>query len=171
MRVLCNALLGLASAIAANALGEPRVITFPTSDLVEPENENALSQGSAQTVFSASTSNDFTIASKERRHATPLLLDADDDEAVHLAAQTFARDVHSVTGVRPELYNNTLPAGIEHAIVVGTVESKLIQNGVKGLDYRELKGKWESYDVRTAKFHGVEKALVVAGSDRVSRVS
>jgi hypothetical protein len=175
MRVLSKALIGLASVLAVNALGEPRVITFPTSRDVDQEagvNDILSSDdASAQTVFAPvhHTSNSFIIASKTHKHATSLLLDSNDDEAIHLAAQTFARDVCWITGIRPQLYNDTLPEEVEHAIVVGTVTSKLVQKGVKGVDYRELEGKWESYDVRVARYDGLKNALVIVGSDRVSR--
>lgn len=183
---LSNTLFGLASLAslaAVQGLGEQRVITFPNVNLDSDRIDGAAAAGDApaQAVLSVPSQThgllhgDFLIASKHKhkhkKHATPLLLDSNDNEAIHLAAQTFARDVYWVTGVRPELYNDTLPKGTPHAIVVGSVDSDLIKGVKGGEEIKQLQGKWESYDVRVREYKGLEKALVVVGSDRVGLVS
>jgi hypothetical protein len=154
-------------AVGALALGEPKVIVFPSIDTASSFDD------SSQITFSSSTSSsstdDFLIASNHQHHAAALLLDSADDEAIHIAARTFAHDIYRVTGVSPSLYNDSLPHDVKTAIVAGSASSKLI-SGLHGTDYADdLKGKWESYDVREVKEpgHGLEDSLVVVGSDRV----
>ena len=112
------------------------------------------------------------IASKRHRYATPLLLDSRDDVAIHIAAETFADDVRKVTGLKVALYNDTLPRHIKSAIVVGSLESRVVQD-VQNVDLSGLQGKWESYDARVMPkaLHGLDEALVVVGSDRVGRLA
>ena len=142
-------------------LGEPRVISFPTFDAPD-----ALSD---QTIFTAAHEDGFIIASKYHRYAVPILLDSEDDVAIHLAAQTFVDDIFKVTGQTPRLYNDTLPKGTQKAIIAGSAGSRLIE-GMAKEEYEGLRGKWESYDVRVQSkpVNGVEEALVAVGSDRVS---
>lgn len=174
---------GVASAVAAalavaplvSALGEQRVIHFPESSSELDTGASLLDdlKGAAQTVFAPSSasngksSSDFIIASKHDEYAVPFLLDSSDNTAIHLAAQTLARDVHSITGFRPILYNDTLPSNVSHAIIIGSIESKLVASTAGGRE--ELKGKWESYDARVVDkpLKGLKSGLVVTGSDRV----
>ncbi|WWD20430.1 hypothetical protein CI109_104906 [Kwoniella shandongensis] len=177
-----------------SALGEERVITFPTeSDLDHPAfawlgqtavASQHIGQVNDQIIFDTTTTTTttdekketehdlFILASSSHGHATPLLLDSRDDQAIHVAAQTFARDVYKVTGQRPKLYNDTLPKGVERALVVGSVTSRLIK-GVREQSPQQtaregLEGKWESYDVRWEEepVKGLKEGLVVTGSDR-----
>jgi hypothetical protein len=74
-----------------------------------------------------------------------------------------------VTGFRPDLYNDTLPKGVEEAIVVGSASSRILGD-IKSDFVDGLKGKWESYDARVMEkpLKGLQRGLVIAGSDRVS---
>lgn len=159
----------LATGTIVNALGEPRVISFP--DLSTSDFELEIQQNEGQQIsFTADDStyhrpSDFVIASRHHHYAAPLLLDSKDNVAIHIAAQTFAEDVYRVTGVRPRLYNDTLPKRTRRAIVVGSLGSALIDE----TEAEGLQGKWESYDVRVKKaVHGADEDLVITGSDRVS---
>jgi hypothetical protein len=84
----------------------------------------------------------FHIASSE--YATAILLDSKDDEAVHIAANTFADDVERVTGRRPTVHIDSLPKGTSTAIVACTCSSALAHPEVAGA----LDGQWEAYDIR-----------------------
>ncbi|WVF70255.1 hypothetical protein IAT40_005044 [Kwoniella sp. CBS 6097] len=169
MRILTLAVTACALAVPALGLGEERVIHFGDSD----NSDNVDLSNGNQVTFSANSpspasSRDFLIASKHHDKATPLLLDSKDNEAIHIAAQTFAHDVYRVTGIKPDLYNDTLPTHVKHAIIVGSVESGLIGDLENGPAYDGLHGKWESYDVQVVSgpLKNVDKALVVVGSDR-----
>lgn len=89
---------------------------------------------------------------------------------MHLAAEAFASDLHKVTGVKPKLYNDTLPHHVKEAIVVGVAGDEVLSGDE--LSYLEdIKGLWEAFDVRVVKgVKGLERALVIAGSNKVPRV-
>jgi hypothetical protein len=113
-------------------------------------------------------SHGFILASSAHHYAAPILLDSSDDYAIHIAAGSFAKDIERVTGVRPRVYNDTLPKGTTKAVLVGSAGSGLV--GGIGLEHvRELEGKWEAFDARVVqRVRGLEEALVISGSDRVS---
>jgi hypothetical protein len=101
----------------------------------------------------------------------PFLLDSKDNVAIHLAAGTLARDIHTITGIEPRLYNDSLPSNVSHAIIMGSIGSDLVNEIKEGSEEREvIKGKWESYDVRVSKkpLKHLDSGLVITGSDRVS---
>ncbi|OCF34376.1 hypothetical protein I317_06529 [Kwoniella heveanensis CBS 569] len=163
------------------ALGEEKVIIFPSLEELETAAPLDTHDDSRQLTFQASAHeglediittdidkrDQFLIASAHHKHATPLLLDSSDDQAIHVAAQTFADDVHKVTGQRPRLYNDTLPHHIERALVVGSVGSELVK-GLKGVKRDDLEDKWESYEIgwEDQPVKGLKEGLVITGSDR-----
>ena len=174
--MLLRLLAVVACSPIALALGESKVIGFPIDDVLE-KIDNTQNGGAQATFSSSSTNRDktwFTIASENKEFTAPFLLDSKDNTAIHLAAQTLARDIHTITGSKPILYNDTLPSNVSTAIIIGSIHSKLIegtktQDGVK----EDLDGKWESYDARVVHhpIKGLDSALVVTGSDRVSATS
>jgi len=105
----------------------------------------------------------FRIASTE--HATAILLDSKDDEAVHIAANTFADDIERVIGRRPTVYIDSLPKGTSTAIVACTNSSPLAHAD----SARDLDGKWEAYDIRIERDGAAGSVMQVVGSDKVSR--
>ncbi|WWC73829.1 uncharacterized protein I206_107801 [Kwoniella pini CBS 10737] len=157
------------------ALGEERVITFPS--IIDLQQQSHLSlEDTHQVIFEFNDAgvlerqkddHNFVVASKPHKHATPILLDSKDDQAIHVAAQTFAHDVYKVTGQHPRLYNDTLPHGIDRALIVGSISSQLISN-IKSIDRGELHGKWESYEIgwEEQPVKGLKEGLVITGSDR-----
>ena len=162
-----NVIAGLALLAVTLALGEEKVITFP------PTSTTSSHSGTDQIVFGSQpdSSESFIFASAPLKYSAPLLLDSNDDEAIHVAAQTFAEDVFRVTGLRPSLYNDTLPEDESKAIVVGSVSSRLVRSLNGDVAYVDgLQGKWESFDVRVMEkpVKGVEEGLIVVGSARVS---
>jgi hypothetical protein len=103
----------------------------------------------------------FPIASSE--YATAILLDSKDDEAVHIAANTFADDVERVTGRRPTVYIDSLPKGTSTAIVACTTSSALAHTeSAPALD-----GQWEAYNIRIQSDGAAESVMQVVGSDKV----
>ena len=100
----------------------------------------------------------------------PLRLDADDDPGVLRAARDLQSDIERVTGARPELLTAAETSG-PTAIIVGTLGRSALIDDLAGrgkLDVREIRGRWESFvmEVVDAPLPGVERALVIAGSDR-----
>jgi len=107
----------------------------------------------------------FHIASGE--YATAILLDSKDDEAVHIAANTFADDIERVSGKRPTVHIDCLPRGTSSAMIACTSSSDLAHTEVA----RALEGQWEAYDVRIGRDGVAESVMQVVGSDKVSRQS
>jgi hypothetical protein len=100
--------------------------------------------------------------------APTIVVDPSDAAVVRHAVDDLAADIQTVTAQHPTV--SAEPAG-KIAILVGTLgKSKLIDQIVaaKRIDVSRLSGSWESF-VITSLDHplpGVEKALVVIGSDR-----
>ncbi|HLU07472.1 MAG TPA: glycosyl hydrolase 115 family protein [Woeseiaceae bacterium] len=102
--------------------------------------------------------------------AIPLWLDAGDQAGVLRAARDLQSDIERVTGVQPDLLTSPV-AKAGAAIIAGTLgHSSLIDDLVaRGkLDVRAIEGRWESFvrEVVDAPMPGVDRALVIAGSDR-----
>ncbi|KAL1700994.1 hypothetical protein EV121DRAFT_212998 [Schizophyllum commune] len=147
MRALGNVLLCLtACTLGAHALFEPPIVSFEAGD------------GGL----------DIT---------RPLIVvDADDHIGVHIAANAVADDFERVTGSRAQTANATaddVPA-LDNGtalVLVGSLDSSaVIQSLISSekLNTSELAGKWESFVVAVvdAPFEGVDRALVIAGSNK-----
>lgn len=102
--------------------------------------------------------------------AVELYVDAADDPAVIRAAGDLQADVERVSGLRPVL-RHTLPETAATLVLVGTlgaspVVDRLVTRG--RLDVSRVKGRWEASVTQVVEhpLPGVERALVIAGSDR-----
>ncbi|PIG86978.1 hypothetical protein AARAC_004718 [Aspergillus arachidicola] len=102
-----------------------------------------------------------------------ILVDKEDFEGIHIAAEALAEDFTRVTGkgASPILFDRSQDFDTEVAIVVGSITrsptiQKLIQDGK--LDVTAIDGQWECYitTVLHDAIQGVKKALVIAGSDK-----
>lgn len=96
--------------------------------------------------------------------------DLDDYKVVEIAAHDLASDIKRVAGkeikVKHDLQNLS-----EGAVIIGTLDQssiidKLIKKNKINVD--EIQGKWESFMIETIDnpLPGIEKALIIAGSDR-----
>ena len=102
--------------------------------------------------------------------ATAIYVEPDEEQAVKRAAGDLAEDIARVAGVKPVLTENPSPAKAG-LIIVGTLgKSKTLDRlAADGkLDVAGVRGQWESHVSQVVKnpLPGVEKALVIAGSDR-----
>ena len=102
--------------------------------------------------------------------ATDIYVDATDDPAVIRAAGDLQADVERVTGTRPELIH-TLPEKAPYLVVIGTIGASPVVDGLIAqgrLNVSEVKGSWEASvtQVIDRPLPGVDRALVIAGSDR-----
>jgi hypothetical protein len=102
--------------------------------------------------------------------AAPILVDSQDDTGVLRAARDLQQDVERVTGVRPALLQDAPPRA-QDLVLVGTLArnrwiGRLVAEGK--LDVSEVRGRWEAYLVQVVArpWAGVERLLVIAGSDR-----
>ncbi|MBB5353434.1 hypothetical protein HNR46_003695 [Haloferula luteola] len=92
-----------------------------------------------------------------------------DAAVVRIAAEALADDVERVTGIVP-VVSTDAPAAAE-VILIGTVgKSPLIDTLVSTgrIDVSAIAGKWEAYTAAVVENPqpGVDRALVIAGSDR-----
>lgn len=115
-----------------------------------------------------SKSIEFNLVSKNAK--ATLYIDSNDYLVVHRAAQMFSGDVCRITGdslpiaySSQKLTANCIIAGTigHHALIDRLVKQKRIQ-------VQELEGRWESYQMEVVRhpFPGVDKALIIVGSDR-----
>lgn len=125
----------------------------------------AFALGDDPCLLFAESHNSFTLFDTSSGSALPLLTDSHDPLAVHIAARTFVQDVYRVTGLIPEIYNDTLPSGTARAILVGTAGSSVIA----GDGVRAVRDKWEAWDARVvvSPRNGLKEGLVITGSDKV----
>jgi hypothetical protein len=110
----------------------------------------------------------FTISSGGS--SAQMLISEKDDPGVIRAFKDLQADIKAVTGNLPVLSNGKKRSHSE-VIIVGTIgKSPLIEDLVKRKKIRvdDISGKWESYIIQVVDkpFPGVEKGLVIAGSDK-----
>lgn len=96
-----------------------------------------------------------------------ILYDSSDQKGISIAVNNLIEDFEHVSGLKPNLLNGTSD---ENCIIIGSLESKYIKQLIKSkkLDKKELQKKNEKYIITTVDnpLEGIDKALVIAGSDR-----
>jgi len=123
---------------------------------------------SAQNFISDKNENgNFPIVSQT---ATPVYTDKNDDWLVQKAVSFFLNDVEMVSGKKPAA-GNQLPSKANEIIIIGTIKGsafiqQLIQS--KKINVDSIKNKWEAYQIKVVEkpFKGIDKALIIAGSDK-----
>ncbi|MFD5128718.1 glycosyl hydrolase 115 family protein [Streptomyces olindensis] len=102
--------------------------------------------------------------------AVDVFVDAADDPAVVRAAGDLQADVERVGGVRPRLLHS-VPERAGLLVLVGTIGAspvidRLVRRG--RLDVSRVEGRWEASVTQVVErpLPGVDRALVIAGSDR-----
>lgn len=113
-------------------------------------------------------SGSFTLI--ENGKPVPLAYSSNDFVGVAKVMHYLKSDLKMVSGLEPQLSTDKLPSAPQ-MVITGTVgHSKLIDQLVneKKIDLSELNGKWEQFIIQVVEkpFAGVEKALVIAGSDK-----
>lgn len=124
---------------------------------------------SAQTCLSPSGKGRDVFPLVTPRSVATVYHDPDDYTVVGKSAGLFAGDILEVTGKTMEVTAGS-PAD-RYVVIAGTIEKnsyirRLAEQGK--IDTSPLRGAWERYIIRTVPkpFPGIDKALVVAGSDR-----
>ncbi|MGV8096915.1 MAG: glycosyl hydrolase 115 family protein [Mangrovibacterium sp.] len=99
-----------------------------------------------------------------------LLFSSNDHAGIVEALKNLKTDIGKVTGHEPDMISNDLP-NRKNLVIVGSLDkspliAELIKN--KKLDVAEIRDKWESFLIQTVEspFPGIEKALVITGSDK-----
>lgn len=104
----------------------------------------------------------------------PVIVDKGDCKGVHIAASNLAKDLEAVTGSKPQVLQHDsgveAPEVAETAIIVGTVQSLLIQSVLKhsDLSVSDIIGQWESFviTIQHDPLSRCKRALVIIGSDK-----
>ncbi|MDE6339199.1 MAG: glycosyl hydrolase 115 family protein, partial [Muribaculaceae bacterium] len=105
-----------------------------------------------------------------KSEAIPIYIDTNDFEVVRTASNLLASDVEAVTTIRPDV-KEAGDALQKQCVIAGTIgKNDLINRLHKAgkIDLSLLNGGWEQYLVQLVEkpFPGVDKALVIVGSDR-----
>lgn len=126
-----------------------------------------VSSGESASYVSVENGNEYFTLS-EAGQSAPVYVSEDDYAGVFRVVEYWQNDVKALTGAIPEQLAN--PEGKE-IVIVGTIgKSKIINDLIrdKKLNVSDIQGKWESYQIEVLEkpLPGVEKALVIAGSDK-----
>jgi hypothetical protein len=102
--------------------------------------------------------------------AAPIILDSQDYPGVLRAARDLGADIERVTKVRPRVLADETPRAAD-VVVIGTLgKSRRVEELVRAgkLDVSAIRGRWEAgvIQVVARPWPGVERALVIAGSDK-----
>jgi hypothetical protein len=113
---------------------------------------------------------DFPIVSNSSG-VVPIYIDPKDHWLVGKVAVSLQEDIRRVTGFTPVLITDLSNAPrIPNLIIIGSLDqSGLIQRLARqNMIPASLAGKWESYVLKTVRrpIAGVDRALIIAGSDR-----
>ena len=100
----------------------------------------------------------------------PLVYSSNEYSGVGKVINFLKADLKMVAGLEPRVSIDQLPTAAQ-VVISGTLgHSKLIDQLVSNqkIDLGELKGKWEQFIIQVVDqpFPGIEKALVIAGSDK-----
>lgn len=100
--------------------------------------------------------------------AARIVVDPKDAEVVRLAAGMLAADVERVSGARPEVGEKSGGATVFAGTLGASraIDELAVRGKLKGLE--SVRGRWEAtlWQVVERPFPGVDRALVVVGSDR-----
>ena len=102
--------------------------------------------------------------------AVPLVVSTADHPGVVRAVGDLRTDLEKVTGVRPDVAHDALPAARE-MVLIGTIGSSPLIDGLVAsgrLDVTGIAGRWETSleQVVDNPVPGVDRAFVIAGSDQ-----
>jgi hypothetical protein len=141
---------------------------FPPAALAIAAMAGGHTARAAALLADTSGAEDFLLADAGR--VAMICLESSVHKSVQRAAGDLAADVGRVTGVKPQV-SQTATARRGSIVLIGVLgQSKLIDGlAASGkLDVRGVRGEWESYVVQvvTNPLPNVDKALVIAGSDR-----
>ncbi|MCQ2975464.1 MAG: glycosyl hydrolase 115 family protein [Bacteroidales bacterium] len=99
-----------------------------------------------------------------------VMISDNDFKTVKIAANNLCQDIFEVTGRKP-----TLNSKSKLQIIAGTLGSSVVIDKIvktKKIDVSAIKGKWETTIIQVVEkpISGVDKALVIIGSDRRATV-
>jgi hypothetical protein len=143
---------------------------FSLSVLKPPPVASSSLTGSLHILTQKPASMKGVLALAESGRPIPWFADSQDYPGVHRVMGYIQADIEKVTGQKPEVVIANHPRG-KQLVLVGTLgKSTLIDQLVNSGKVRTelIQGKWEStlIEVVDHPFNGVDKALVIIGSDK-----
>jgi hypothetical protein len=142
---------------------------FLTACSTKQPRENILTQNNKLDYITYQKSADaFPLA--ENGQLPTLVMCTDDYQGINRVLGYFKTDLKNVTGVETNIILGSIPAE-KYIILAGTIgKSKLIDQLIKTnkINVDDVEGRWENslIVVVDQPFDGVEKALVIVGSDK-----
>jgi len=129
---------------------------------------NASANGQTTYITNTAAEKQFTLSISNGSPA--MVISPEDYPGVITALNNLKTDIGKVTGREPVIKYTNKPDQKE-IVIVGTIGiSPLIDQLIKNkkIDVKTISGKWESFVIQTvdSPLPGVEKALVIAGSDK-----
>ena len=130
--------------------------------------QNLVSRGGDPYVSTRKSAGAFTLSASG--HSAPLVVGSRDYPAVLRVAQDLQADIERVSRAKSVLLVDTLPASKE-IVLVGTLGTSPLIDGLANngkIDVNGVAGKWETFLLQVVEkpFPGVDRALVIAGSDK-----
>lgn len=111
--------------------------------------------------------NDVALPIIDNGKVINILYDSSDQKGIGIAVNNLIEDFERVCGLKPNMLSGN--SG-ENCIIIGSLDSKYIKQLIKSkkLDKKALQKKNEKYIITTVDnpLEGIDKALVIAGSDR-----
>lgn len=111
--------------------------------------------------------NDVALPIIDNGKVINILYDSSDQKGIGIAVNNLIEDFERVCGLKPNMLSGI--SG-ENCIIIGSLDSKYIKQLIKSkkLDKKALQKKNEKYIITTVDnpLEGIDKALVIAGSDR-----
>ncbi len=123
--------------------------------------------GQSITVQSTQAKDLFPLVSQNK--AAVIYIDTNEEPVIVTAAKALQKDIQMVASIQPKLKETTIDKGV-FPVIIGTVaNNKIIQQLIrlKKIDVAEIVNTWERFQIAVVEkpFVGVEKALVIVGSD------
>ena len=131
---------------------------------------SAFAQNNAGTDYVSTSKGKEFFTLSESGKSTTLIISSNDYPGVIRALNDLKTDIGKVTNAEPAIAFDNLPAQ-KQVVIAGTIgKSPIIDQLVANnkLDIGSIKGKWETFVIKTIikPFPGVDKALVIVGSDK-----
>lgn len=128
----------------------------------------SIAQSSTKKVSSESDANRFSLVLNNE--AVSLFASATEHAGVLHALENLQQDIKTVTDKQPALIQGKLPK-TKTIILAGTIgKNTFIDQLIKSkkIDVSDVTGKWETYVIQVVEkpFKGIERALVITGSDK-----
>jgi hypothetical protein len=101
----------------------------------------------------------------------PIVYNKTDFAGVARVAKHLQTDLGAVTGTKPTLAEDTVPAGAKNVVLIGTLGKSALIDGLVAsgkLSVTAIRGKWENFIVQVVEqpMANVDRALVIVGSDK-----